>query len=41
MRKLTLMIGLNDKDTKQQEITTLDAYKVVGNILQRDLPPCL
>ncbi len=36
MRKLTLMIGLNDKDTKQQEITTLDAYKVVGNILQRD-----
>lgn len=36
MRKLTLYVGLNDKDTKLQEISTLDAYKVVGNILERD-----
>lgn len=36
MRKITLMVGLNDKETKQQEINTLDAYKVVGNILNRD-----
>ena len=36
MKKITLYIGLNDKDTKQQEINTLDAYKVVGNILSRD-----
>ena len=33
MKKYTLYIGLNDKDTHAQEITTLDAYKVVSNIL--------
>ncbi len=37
MRQITLMVGLNDKDSKQQEISTLDAYKVLANILQR---PC-
>ena len=34
MRKITLYIGLNDKDSKQQEISTLDAYKVINNTLQ-------
>ena len=28
-----LYIGLNDKDTKKQEINTLDAYKIIQNIL--------
>lgn len=32
MKKYTLYIGLNDKDTKNQEITTLDAYKIATNI---------
>ena len=29
--KFNLYIGLNDKDTKQQEILTTDAYKIVGD----------
>lgn len=33
MKKVTLFVGLFDKDTKQQEITTVDAYKVVTNLL--------
>ena len=33
MKKITLYIGLNDKDSKQQEITTVDAYKIVNNTL--------
>ena len=33
MKKITLYIGLNDKDSKQQEITTIDAYKMVSNVL--------
>lgn len=33
MKKITLYIGLNDKDSKVQEINTLDAYKVVNNTL--------
>ena len=32
MKKYTLYIGLNDKDSKHQEITTLDAYKVASNV---------
>ena len=28
MVKYTIYCGLNDKDTKAQEITTIDAYKV-------------
>lgn len=32
----TLMIGLNDKDTKTQQISTLDAYKVVANLMEMD-----
>lgn len=33
MRKITLYIGLNDKDTKLQEVNTLDAYKMVSNVI--------
>ena len=29
IKKHILYIGLNDKDTKQQEITTVDAYKII------------
>lgn len=36
MRKITLYIGLNDKDTKTQLIGTLDAYRVVSSILGVD-----
>lgn len=32
--KFTLYLGLNDKDTKTQKINTLEAYKIVTNILQ-------
>lgn len=32
MKEIILTIGLNDKDTKKQEITTIDAYKIVQNI---------
>lgn len=32
MRKTTICIGLLDKDSKVQEIATLDAYKVAANI---------
>lgn len=31
LTKYNLYIGLNDKDSKQQEISTLDAYKIVGD----------
>lgn len=31
----TLSIGLNDKDTHLQEVNTLDAYKVVCNLINR------
>ena len=36
MKKITLYVGLADKDTKTQKINTLDAYGVVNNILQAD-----
>lgn len=32
MRKDTICIGLLDKDTKVQEINTVDAFKIVANI---------
>ena len=28
--KITLYVGLNDKDTKRQEISTLEAYKIIS-----------
>lgn len=31
--KFTIYLGLNDKDTKEQEITTLNAYKIAVNIV--------
>lgn len=33
MKKYTLYMGLNDKDTKQQKINTVEAYKITMNIL--------
>lgn len=33
MNKYTLYLGLNDKNTKSQKISTLEAYKIVNNIL--------
>jgi len=33
MKRYTLIIGLNDKKTKNQEINTLDAYKIINNII--------
>ena len=36
IKKFTLYRGLNDKDTKVQMISTLEAYKVVSNILAKD-----
>jgi len=30
--KITLYVGLNDKDSKQQEISTVNAYKVAANL---------
>lgn len=33
LTKYTLYIGLNDKDSKVQEISTLDAYKMVGALV--------
>jgi len=32
MERVSFYIGLNDKDTKTQQITTLDAFKVVENV---------
>lgn len=31
--KFTLYVGLNDKDTKVQKIDTIEAYKVIENLL--------
>ena len=36
MKKHTFYIGLNDKDTKSQLISTLDAYRITTNILGVD-----
>lgn len=33
MKKIILYLGLFDQTTKQQEISTLDAYKVASNLL--------
>lgn len=32
MMKCTLFVGLNDMNTKHQEIATVDAYKIASNI---------
>lgn len=31
--KIIIFVGLNDQQTKTQEISTLDAYKIASNIL--------
>lgn len=36
MEKFTLYLGLNDKDTKAQQISTVEAYKVVSNLIAED-----
>lgn len=36
IKKFTLYLGLNDKDSKQQEINTLEAYKIVSNLISKD-----
>ena len=36
MKKYTLSIGLNDKDTKVQRISTIEAYKMIENILMNN-----
>ena len=33
MNKTTLYIGLNDKDTKTQKIDTIEAFKIVSNVI--------
>ena len=35
MKKFTLYVGLNDKDTKIQKIDTLTAYKMVENVITK------
>ena len=34
IKKYTLYMGLNDKETKMQKIATTEAYKIVENILR-------
>ena len=34
--KFTLYLGLNDKETKSQKIATVEAYKIVENLLKAD-----
>lgn len=34
IKKYTLYLGLNDKDTKTQKIATLEAYKFITNLLK-------
>ena len=36
IKKFTLYLGLNDKDTKTQQITTVEAYKIVSNLISAD-----
>lgn len=33
MKKFTLYLGLNDKETKCQKIATVEAYKIVSNMI--------
>lgn len=32
MKRYTLYLGLNDKDTKAQKVDTIEAYKIVENL---------
>lgn len=33
MKKVTLYVGLNDKDTKVQKVDTMEAYKIATNVI--------
>jgi hypothetical protein len=33
IEKFTLYVGLNDKDTKIQEVSTIEAYKIIKKLL--------
>lgn len=33
IEKFTLYVGLNDKDSKVQEVSTLEAYKIINKLL--------
>ena len=33
MKKFTLYLGLNDKETKMQKIQTVEAFKIVSNLI--------
>ncbi len=33
MKKITLYVGLNDKETKTQKIDTVEAVKIVSNLI--------
>ena len=35
MKKYTLYVGLNDKDSKIQKVSTLEAYKLINNLLMK------
>lgn len=35
MTKYTLYMGLNDKETKRQMVSTLEAYKIVSNLVSQ------
>jgi hypothetical protein len=37
LEKFTLYLGLNDKESKTQKIDTIEAYKIVENILTNKL----
>lgn len=36
MKKFTIYLGLNDKDTKKQEMETIEAYKLLNKIILND-----
>lgn len=36
IKKFTLYLGLNDKYTKQQRIATVEAYKIIENIIKKN-----
>lgn len=35
IKKFTLYLGLNDKDTKVQKVSTVEAYKIVSNLIAK------
>lgn len=35
IKKFTLYLGLNDKETKMQKISTVEAYKIVSNLVAK------